>query len=182
MVKTKDDKVLDDILAPAPSENSFIADLVKSQKDTFPDASEIEVSYKYRDPYEFPEWCNQEDYAFAWADIKDDITRHRVFEVEYFQLVTRMSPCIIQEKLKQRDFRDHGAVQRMKDFLIYRPKDLDDKLRTYPVLRHAEMVGALRDGKSGQGYEISSKKGEDSGSKIEVVAAEEAGTEGIKLV
>jgi hypothetical protein len=182
MVKTKEDKVLDDILAPKPTDKDFISELVQSQEDLFPQASDIEVTYKYQDPFEIPKWCNQKDYAFAWADIRDDITRHRVFEVQYFKLVNRMSPCIIKEKMLHRDFRDHGAVERQGVFLIYRPIELDEKLRTYPVLRHAEMVSAIRDGKSGQGYEISQKKGEDTGSNIEVIAAEEAGTEGIKMV
>lgn len=177
----KEDKVLDEILKPKPSDADFISALVESQEDAFPKASDIEVSYKYIDPFEIPKWCNQDDYAYAWADIRDDITKHRVFEVQYFKLVTRMSPCIISEKLIQRDFRNHGAVERQGVFLVYRPKDLDEKLRTYPVLRHSEMVSSLREGKTGQGYELSQKKGEDS-SNIHVVAAEEAGSEGISIV
>lgn len=179
MSKQKEDS-LDAILAK-PTDKDFIGRMVESQEDTFPDASEIEVSYKYQDPFEFPKWCDQDCYSFAWADIRDDIIRHRVFEESYFRLVRRISPCIIQKRLVQRDFRDHGAVERQGQFLIYRPKDLDNKLRTYPVLRHAETVSALKSGKSGQGYEFSQSKGEDD-SKIDVVAAEHAGTEGIEVV
>ncbi len=178
--KPKEDKVLDDILSK-PTDRDFISQIVESQEESFPDASEIEVTYKYQDPFEIPKWCDQENYAFAWGDLRDDITRHRILEVQHFKIVNRMSPCIIQKKILHRDFRDHGAVERQGVFLVYRPKDLDEKLRTYPVLRHAEMVGALRAGKSGDGYDISGSKGEDS-SKIDVFAAEPAGEEGIKKV
>jgi len=180
----KEKETLDAILTK-PTDRDFINELVESQDDTFPAASDIEVTYKYQDPFEIPKWCNQKDFAFAWADIRDDITRHRVFEVQHFRLVRSLSPCIdrsVKDREIQRDFREHRAVERQGVFLIYRPKDLDEKLRTYPVLRHIEMSKALKEGKAGQGYEISQKKGEDSGSKIEVIAAEEAGTEGIKLV
>lgn len=181
MAKTKEDTVLDEILKPKPSDDDLVSQLVESQTGVFPKASDIEVSYEYRDPYEIPAWCNQDDWAFAWVDIKDDIARHRAFEIEYFQLVTRMSPCIIQKKINQRDFRDHGAVQRRMDFLVYRPRDLDEKLRTYPVLRHVEMANVLKDGKAGQGYELSGSKGSDD-SKIHVVAQEEAGSVGVEVV
>src|SRR4030043_2402085 len=157
MAKPKED-ILSDILAK-PSDKDFISRMVESQEDTFPKASDIEVTYQHQDPFEIPKWCDQKNYAFAWGDLRDDITRHRILEVQYFKIVNRMSPCILQGKLLQRAFRDHGAVERQGVFLVYRPKDLDEKLRTYPVLRHAEMVSALRDGKSGQGYELSQSKG-----------------------
>ncbi len=60
---------------------------------------------------------------------------------------------------------------------MFRPKDLDDKLRTHSVLKHSEMVDSLAAGKSEAGYEITHTKSKEDkgGSGIDVFAYEEAG-------
>jgi len=172
----KEREVLDKALTK-PNDKDFINRMVMDQDDEdFPTASEIEVEYRHRDPHEFPSWCNQKEYGFAWVDLRDDIGRYRAMEVGHFKIVTRTSSCT-KGKINDRDFRDHGAVERQGMFLMFRPKDLDDKLRTYPVQRHAENVSSISAGKQDRGYEITYTKSEEDrgGSGIDVYAYEEAG-------
>lgn len=172
----KDEKETLDKVLKKPNDQDFLASMVQHQTEDFPSVSDIEVSSAYQDPFEVPKWCNQKDYAFAWVDLRDDIDRHRALETNYFKIVNRMSPCISGIPTG-RDFRDHGAVERQGVFLVYRPKDLDDKLRTHAVLRHAEMVESISAGKSELGYEttFSKSKEDKGGSGIDVYAYEEAG-------
>ena len=173
-----------DVLAEVlkkPTDRDFLSTVIDSQTEDFPSVSEVSVSEAYVDPFSIPKWCDQKRFSFAWANIRDDIERHRVLEAGFFKIVNRTSTCI-KSKVLERDFRDHGAVERQGMFLVYRPKDLDDKLRTQAVLRHGEMVDSVAAGKSGHGYEIThSKSKEDKGgSGIDVFAYEEAGQGGLK--
>ena len=112
-------------------------------------------------------------------------------DVNHYRIVTRMSSCIIG-KPNERDFRDHGAVERQGNILVFRPKDIDDRMKTRPVVLHGEMVSSLETGKEGDGYEISHLRYKDGdkrpevsrekSARVEVVAYEEAGEEGIKQV
>lgn len=171
--------VLDTILQKS-GEDEVISSVIGSQTGEFPSVSEVNVLEPWSDPFAFPAWCNTKRYAFAWANIRDDIERHRVFEVEHFQLVTRSTSWCMKDKPKPlpRDFRNHGAVERQGMFLIYRPKNLDEKLRTYSVLRHAEMVSSVSAGKHEEGFEVTHDKSKEDkgGSGMEVYAYEEAGT------
>jgi len=174
------DDTLDKVLTK-PSDKDHITRMVMDQdEDTFPIVSEVEVTAKYIDPFEPPSWFDKENYACAWVDLRDDINRHRALDTGYFKIVTRTSSCI-KGKINDRDFRDHGAVERQGMFLVFRPKDLDDKLRTYSVLRHGEMVDSVSAGKKEEGFEIThSKSKEDKGSGIDVYAYEEAGVHALE--
>jgi len=180
----KDKKILDEVLKK-PSTSEKISRLIDDQKEDFPSLSEVEVNTKWVDPFSFPKWCNQKDYAFGWVDYKDDIQMYRAFEEEHFKIVNRSSSCI-NGKINERDFRDHGAVERQGMLLIFRPKDLDEKLRTFPVSAHKEIVESLRSGKKERLYSVTNQKFAESddsaearaatsGSGIEVYAFEEAG-------
>jgi hypothetical protein len=192
MAKDKEKEVIDKILT-TPSTNDFISRLVHDQSESFPSVSEISIDEPYVDPFEPPKWCDQKNFAFAWIDPKDDIQRHRTLDAGYFKIVTRMSSCIIHNKVVERDFRDHGAVERQGMILIYRPKDLDDRLRTYPVKAHADMLATLKAGKQETGFEVTHLKYKDGdhsadaaedkrGGSFTPVVAEDAGEEGLKPV
>ena len=175
----KDKDIIAEVLKK-PSDDDFISRMVESQEEGFPSASEITLDEPYVDPFGVPKWLNSERYAFAWIDLKDDIQRYRALDVGYFKIVNRSSSCI-KGKYTERDFRDHGAVERQGMILVYRPKDLDDKMRTRPVYLHGEMTDALSAGKREEGWELThSKSKTDDGSKMDVVAYEEAGEAGIK--
>jgi len=189
MAKQSEKDIINKVLTK-PSTSDAISRMIEDQTESFPSASDVTVSSTYIDPFEFPEWCNQEKFAFAWIDPKDDIQRHRAMDKGYFKIVTRTSSCIVG-KYKERDFRDHGAVERQGMILVFRPKDLDERLRTGPVLAHADMVSTMEAGKQSEGYDLTQAKfkqgdrsqaeRENKGS-IDVVAYEEAGEEGIKQV
>ncbi len=190
MVKSAEKEILDKVLAK-PSESDLISRMVESQEESFPSASDITLEESYIDPFEPPKWCDRVKYAFAWIDPKDDIQRHRAMEVGHFRIVNRLSSCI-SGKVTERDFRDHGAVERQGMILVFRPKDLDDKLRTRPVFAHKEMVESVEAGKEGDGFEVTHLKYKDGDrrpevkadqqAKVTVVAHEEAGELGIKEV
>jgi hypothetical protein len=182
------EKVLDRVLAKTTTKD-MIGRMIGEQSEDFPSLSEITLEEPYVDPFAVPKWCNQKDFAFAWIDPKDDIQRHRAMDVNYFRIVTRMSSCITG-KPNERDFRDHGAVERQGNILVFRPKDIDDRMRSRSVLLHEEMVTSLEAGKEGDGYDITHLKYKDGdrrpevsrekSARVEVVAYEEAGEEGIK--
>ncbi len=181
MAKVTDKEILGKVL-DRPSGDEFIGRMVDSQDEDFPSASEISLSEPYVDPFAVPRWLNQKDYSYAWIDPRDDIQRYRALDVGYFKIVNRSSSCIIG-KYAERDFRNHGAVERQGVILVYRPKDLDDKLRTRSVFLHTEATESLSAGKKEEGWELThSKSKTDDGSKIDVVAYEEAGEVGIKQV
>ncbi len=190
MAKDTEKEILDKVLAK-PSDSDIIRRMVDSQEETFPSISEISLEEPYVDPFAIPKWCNQKDYAYAWIDPLDDIQRYRALDVGHFRIVNRMS-CCISEKYNERDFRHHGAVGRQGMILVFRPKDIDDKLRTRPVVAHKDMVASIEAGKEADGYEVTHlkyKEGDqrlevkvDRGAKVTVVAQEEAGEVGIKQV
>ena len=177
MSKEKQEKVVLDSILTKPDDKAFINRMVMDQdEDDFPKASEIEVSAKYVDPFEPPNWLDKVHFAYSWVDLRDDIGRHRALDTGFFKIVTRTSSCI-KGKINDRDFRDHGAVERQGMILVFRPKDLDEKLRTHSLLKHGEMVDSISSGKSGEGYEITHSKSKEDrgGSGIDVYAYEEAG-------
>jgi hypothetical protein len=173
---SKEKETLDKVLTK-PSDKDFINRMVMDQnEDDFPLASEVEVTAKYVDPFEPPNWLDKEYYAYSWVDLRDDIGRHRALDTGHFKIVTRTSSCI-KGKINDRDFRDHGAVERQGMILVFRPKDLDDKLRTYSVLKHGDMVASIAAGKQEEGFELTHSKSKEDrgGSGIDVYAFEEAG-------
>lgn len=187
---SKDKEILDKVLAK-PSDSDLISRMVESQEESFPSVSDITLEEAYVDPFAIPKWCDQKKFAYAWIDPKDDIQRHRAMDVGYFRIVNRLSSCI-SGKVTERDFRDHGAVERQGMLLVFRPKDLDDRLRTRPVFAHKEMVESMEAGKEADGYEVTHlryKDGDrrpevkaDQSAKVTVIAQEEAGELGIKQV
>jgi hypothetical protein len=175
----REKEILDRVLSK-PGDSEMVARMVQSQEETFPSASDITLDEPYVDPFLPPKWCDTKEYAYAWIDLKDDIQRHRAMEVGYFRIVNRTSSCITG-KVTERDFRDHGAVERQGMVLVFRPKDLDDKLRTRAVHLHGEIVESMAAGKEEDGYSLTHTKSKsDDGSKLDVVAYEEAGEVGIK--
>ena len=163
--------------------------MIEEQSEDFPSLSDIEISEPYVDPFAIPKWCNQEKFGFAWIDVKDDIQRHRAMDIGHFRIVTRTSSCI-KGDYNERDFRDHGAVERQGMLLVFRPKDIDDRLRTYPIQAHKDMVATLEAGKQEDGFEVTYLKyrdgdrnplaAADKAAKVDVVAYEPAGEIGIK--
>ena len=175
----KEKDILDKVLSK-PSDSELISRMVESQEETFPSLSEITLDEPYADPFKEPKWCDTKNYAFAWIDLKDDIQRYRAMEIGHFKIVNRSSSCI-NGKVTERDFRDHGAVERQGMVLVFRPKDIDDRMRTRAVHLHGEIVDSLEAGKQGDGWSTThSKSKTDDGAKIDVVAYEEAGEVGIK--
>lgn len=180
MAKTEKD-IINEVLTE-PSSDDTVRRMIDSQEESFPSASDIKMDFSYVDPFAIPKYCNQKDFAFAWIDLKDDIQRYRALEVGFFKIVNRMSSCFIGDP-NGRDFRNHGGIERQGMILVYRPKDLDDTMRTVSVMRHSEIVSSIQSGKDNpEGYSTSFEKGRGEGSKIEVVAYEQAGEEGIKSV
>jgi hypothetical protein len=178
---SKEKAVLDKVLTK-PNDKDFINRMVMDQnEDDFPKASEIEVTAKYVDPFEPPDWLDKDYFAYSWVDLRDDIGRHRALDTGFFKIVTRTSSCI-KGKINDRDFRDHGAVERQGMILVFRPKDLDEKLRTHSVLKHGDMVSSISAGKQESGYETTfSKSKEDTGSSgIDVYAYEEPGVHALE--
>ena len=184
----KEKEVLDKVLTK-PSVSSQVSRMIEEQTEDFPSLSDIEVSSSYVDPFEVPKWCDSRLFAFAWIDPKDDIQRHRAMDVGHFRIVTRISSCITG-RVTERDFRDHGAVERQGMLLVFRPKDIDERLRTYPIQAHREMVSTLEAGKQEDGFEVTHLKYKDGdrnplaaadrAAKVDVVAYEPAGEVGIK--
>ena len=180
MAKSQEKEILDKVLHKT-SDSDFISRMVESQEEAFPSASDITLDEPYVDPFAVPKWCNQVDYAYAWIDPKDDVQRHRALDVGYFKIVNRLSSCI-SGKVTERDFRDHGAVERQGMILVFRPKDLDDKLRTRAVFVHGEMVESLAAGKKEEGWDTTFSKGMKDDTNIDVVVEEPAGEVGFKTV
>jgi hypothetical protein len=181
MAKITDKELINKVL-DKPSDEDFIGRMLSAQDEDFPSVSDITLDEPYVDPFAIPKWLNQATYAYAWIDLGDDIQRYRALDVGYFKIVNRSSSCIIG-KYSERDFRDHGAVERQGMILVYRPKDLDDKLRTRSVYLHGEITSSMAEGKKEDGWELThSKSKTDTGSNIDVVAYEEAGEIGIKQV
>jgi hypothetical protein len=186
MATTNVEKSVLDTVKKRTTVDDTINRFLTEQEEQFPKAADIEVEFKYSDPFEVPQWVDQQNYAFAWLDPTDDIQMHRALDNEFFKLVTRSSSCIKSgAKGYDKDFRAHGAVERQRMVLAFRPKDLDSKLRTHSVVQHAAMIESVSTGKETEGYTTSFDKfrGDvDKGGSIDVVAYEEAGTEGIKGV
>ena len=186
MVKqAKDKEILDKVLSKQ-TDSELISRMIEDQEESFPSVSDITLEESYVDPFMVPKWCDQNIYAYSWIDLKDDIQRYRALDVGHFRIVNRTSSCIVG-KITERDFRDHGAVERQGMVLVFRPKDLDDMLRSRAVSLHSEIVSGVAAGKQGDGYEVTHMKyneahgrpAEDSG-KLDVVAYEEAGEVGIR--
>ena len=176
MAKRNSTEVLEDIL-DQPSGDDAIDRLVKDQVEDFPKASEIQADFRFVDPFTIPKWCDQKNYAFAWADLRDDLSRQRLLEEQHFRIVTRVS-CCIKGNYRERDFRNHGAVERRGLILVFRPKDIDDRLRNISVLTHMDMVSTLEAGKQGDKYDITYSKSRGEGdSRMDVYAYEEPGIE-----
>ncbi len=188
---SKVEKVVLDKVLTKTTTNDQISRMIDDQSESFPSPSEISVDEPWIDPFDIPKWCDVKKFAFAWIDPKDDIQRHRAMDIGYFRIVTRMSSCIAGKPI-ERDFRDHGAVERQGMILVFRPKDLDDHLRTYPVKAHEEIVSTLTAGKQEDGFEVTHLKYKDGdhrpevradkSAKVEVVAYENAGEEGLHEV
>jgi hypothetical protein len=183
---SKSEKEILDKALNQPSEGEQISRMIADQEESFPSVSEITLDEPYVDPFAIPKWCNTKDFAYAWIDLKDDIQRYRAMEVGYFRIVNRSSSCI-SSKVTERDFRDHGAVERQGMVLVFRPKDLDDKMRTRAVSLHGDIVEGVSAGKQADGYEVTHMKYNESqgrptadSAKLDVVAYEEAGEVGIK--
>ena len=178
---TVEKEVLDTVKKRKTADD-LINRFVDEQEESFPKAADITVEFKYSDPFEFPKWLDFENYSYAWLDPSDDIQMHRALEIDYFRLVTRSSSCI-KGKSYDRDFRAHGAVERQRMILAFRPRDLDAKLRSMPLIQHKAMVEAIATGKEEEGYSTSFEKykgDHDSGGKLTVMAEE--GIDGSGLI
>ena len=180
MVKQTEVDVLKSVLEK-PSADEFVERIVESQDDFFPSVDQITISEPFVDAFATPKWCDRENYAFCWVDLRDDIERHKALEVNYWKVVTRSSSCL-KGKITERDFRDHGAVERRGMFLVFRPRDLDAHIRHIPVQTHADLISSTKTPKKEALYEVSGViQGTAAEGKMDVVAFEEAGEPGIKF-
>ncbi len=178
---TKQSKIIENILQK-PSDAEFIERMIETQEEEFPSVSDITIIEPFVDPLAFPSWCNQTDYAFAWVDLRDDIQRHNTIEAGYYKIVNRSSSCIKGgTKPLERDFRDHGAVERLGLFLVFRPRDIDAYIRGKAVQIHADMVKGIEAPKKEEHFEVSGLIRGEKDTKIDIVAYEEAGKEGLKF-
>lgn len=179
-------KILDDV-KKVPTIDDKISRAVDSLQDDFPQAATISVEYRYEDAFAIPKYLNQQDYAYAWLDPHDDIQWHGAIENRHFRVVNRQSSCFLDAKAAEFDFRPHGAIERQRMILAYRPTDIENRMRQLPILQHKEMVTSLRSEKdlgkvdlTAEVYNDETKKYARDTKPISAVAAhEEAGEEGL---
>jgi hypothetical protein len=153
-----------------------VASLISEQKD-FPDPASIEIHESFVDVFKPPKWCDTENYAYAWVDPNDDTQMDRAIRYDYWQIVTRSN----HPGANNSDFRSHGAVEKRGLILVYRPMDLEKRLRYLGVKKHMDMFAAQKEGDKGPNWERSMEVGEDvPASGFKPFVGEEAGGEGIK--
>jgi len=152
-----------------------ISRIVDAPDRSWPETSQIELWEPYSDPFRIPKWANQEKYEYAWLDPED---RHRPLDVAledgHWAIVKRVNhPGAPTEA-----FRAHGAVERARQILVFRPRDLGNRLRELPALRHQEIAASRKEGIKTRHYEITVTEGpEAEGAESgKVFAYEEAGS------
>lgn len=171
--ETKVDEVVRVVTSRTVDER--VAALVSEGRD-FPDPSEIEIHEPFKDIFEPPSWCDPKLYAYAWVDIADDIQLERAIHHDYWQLVTLSN----HPQARRSDFRVHGAVERRGMVLVYRPLELELRLRYLGVKQHMETAAALKEGDKGPNWERSMEVGVDVPAPgFKPVVGELAGQEGI---
>lgn len=161
------------------SKDAHITRLVAEKDRPFPEDATLDLWEPFRDPFKVPEWCNQEMFEYAWLDPND---RYRPFEVAleegYWNIVKRIN----HPSAPNSAFRSHGAVERATQILVFRPKDLGDRMRALPMQRHLEIAKDRKAGKVGDHYEVEfSEASGDRGSRsitapTQIFAQEEAGS------
>lgn len=154
-----------------------VAGLIQEQKG-FPDPASIELHEPFVDPFAPPKWCDKDQYAYAWVDPNDEIALNRAIEHDYWQIVTRSN----HPGANNSDFRAHGAVERRGMILMYRPLELEKRLRFLSVKRHMDQMQAQIEGAEGPNWKRSMEVGEDIPAPgFKPFAGEPAGSEGIQV-
>jgi hypothetical protein len=183
----KDNATAQDVMeaiGQVPDVDERIGRFLAEQGAEFPDASTIEVDFRYQNPFEVPGFLDKENYSYAWLDPQDDIQMYNALEKGFFKIVTRSSSCIIDARKADPYFRSHGAIELQRMILGFRPTDLENRMRQAPIVQHKAMVESLTEPKEKDGYSTSFDKyrgdhNSKGGEMSAVVAYEEAGEEGI---
>ena len=155
----KDDKVetKDTIkFITSRSVDEYIGSLVQEPDTGFPDPSSIELYEPFTNPFEPPSWCNQELYVYAWVDPHDQVQMDRALKTDHWQMVK----LINHPNAKDSDFRTHGAVERRGMILIYRPVELERRLRLLNEQRHHSLMSSQLETRVGDKYEKTAQVGE----------------------
>jgi hypothetical protein len=152
-----------------------IASLVQEKRE-FPDPSSIELSEPFVDVFKPPSWCDTQQNSYAWVDPNDEVQLDRALNYNYWVIVTRSN----HPRARTSDFRTHGAVERRGMILVYRPQDLDLRLRYLSEKRHTDMMEAQKEGAKGDKWERSMVVGENVPAPgFKPYYGEPAGKEGI---
>jgi len=174
--KPKDTKVEEVVrVVTGRTVDERVAALVSESRD-FPDPLDIEIHEPFKDVFEPPSWCDTANFAYAWVDVSDDIQLERAMNHDYWQIVTLSN----HPKARSSDFRIHGAVERRGMVLVYRPIELERRLRYLGVKQHLESARAVEEGDKGPNWERSMEIGTDIPAPgFKPVVGELAGQEGI---
>lgn len=163
------------IVVVPDSKDSNLARLVEGTDRPFPSADGIELWEPFADPFKVPAWCDQTAFEYAWLHINDSFRPLEVaLEQGHWNIVKRINHVMAPTEA----FRAHGAVERGEQVLVYRPRDLGEKLRQLPAKRHAEIAGERREGKVGDHYDLTyaeGKEAEKDKAPSQIYAFEEAG-------
>lgn len=153
-----------------------VASLVQESRE-FPDPLSIEVHEPFVDVFKPPDWCDENQNAYAWIDPNDDVQMERALRHDYWHIVTRSN----HPRARSSDFRIHGAVERQGMLLVYRPKDLDLRLRWLSTKKHHDMAQAQLEGDAGHKWEKTVEFGENvpTSPGFRPVVGERAGQEGL---
>ena len=134
---------------------------------------DIEIWERPTDPFRIPKWCDQDRYEYAWLDPDD---RHRPFEVALEDGRWAVVKRINHPSAPTEAFRTHGAVERGRQILVFRPADIGARMREAVVLRHADVKEGRMSGVDEKHYQITCAEGDkaERDKASGVVFAEEA--------
>lgn len=153
-----------------------VSGLISEQRD-FPDPASIELHEPFVDVFQPPKWADTKLYAYGWVDPSDEVQLDRAINHDYWNIVTRSN----HSGATNSDFRNHGAVERRGMILVYRPIELEQRLRFLGVKRHKDMMGAQLEPKKGHKWERNMEVGEDVPAPgFKPFAAETAGSPVVK--
>ena len=98
-----------------------------------------EVSF--RDPFKFPEWCDQKTYAYAWVNKADEVQMDEYVYSGVYRIVKRINHADAPDSA----FRMHGAVERRGQILIFRPIRAQQRALELRAQAHNDLMKANKD-------------------------------------
>jgi len=161
--KKKTDEVAETVTAeqqsaePSPSLTHVsktdleISRLIKTQPESFPDVSGIQVDFGYSDPFKVPKWADTEKYEYGWASVHDQVQLDAAINEGHWRIVNRSN----HYSAHAADFHHtHGAIERRGMILMYRPWAIANKMREIPVQLHRDRAEAMETGKQLSGADL----------------------------